>query len=285
MFFTESAAYKYILIFLSCYLLSWGLTPIIRKWAIAFGAVDVPGERRMHAQPTPRCGGVAIFLAVHCCALFVFVPQNPFGWDGQANLLDYHWWLLFLGSSSLLLLIGLYDDLRGLRAGWKLFGQIVTAAIMYFGGVRFGGVFGVPLSPVLDVLATILWHVAIINAFNLIDGHDGVATGLGAIAALGIGGTFVYRNLPLEALLLCGFIGACLGFLRYNYPPASIFLGDSGSMFLGFFLASITLSTSSKGTGLAALWVPLFALGIPIFDTALAIVRRSGRTLLEAMEG
>ncbi len=285
MILIESAAYKYIFIFLIGYVFSWALTPLIRKWALSLGVVDMPGERRPHLQPTPRCGGVAVFIAFHLSCYVAFVTVGPLGLTSEGSLLDFQWWLLLLSSSFVLLLIGLYDDFKELGAVIKLLGQIVAAAIMFFFGVRFGGVFGFELSPFFDFLTTIIWHVAIINAFNLIDGHDGVATGLAAIAALGIGGTFIYRNLPLEALLLCGFIGACLGFLRHNYPPASIFLGDSGSMFLGFTLASITLSTSSKGTGLAALWVPLFALGVPIFDTMLAIVRRSGRVLLDAIEG
>lgn len=128
-------------------------------------------------------------------------------------------------------------------------------------------------------MATVFWFLAFINAFNLIDGIDGLATGLAVIAAAGIGGSFLFRHVPGDALVLFGFMGACLAFLRYNFQPASIFLGDSGSMFLGFTLAAIATGTGAKGTALTAIGVPLLAVGVPLLDTLLAVWRRAARRL------
>jgi len=259
------------------YLVSYWLTPIVIQLSGKAGFMDEPGERRIHETPVPRAGGIAVFCGFHAaCAVVFFLP-----WNLSSGVIDTSWWYTYLLVSGLLLIVGLIDDLRELRPLIKLAGQIAAATLMFLAEVRVGGLFGFSFSPVLDYVATLFWFLFIINAFNLIDGFDGVCAGLAAIASLGICGSFMFRFMPLEALIMWGLIGACIGFLRYNFNPAQIFLGDSGSMFLGLTLASVTLSTASKGTGLAAIWVPLLALGIPMFDTFLAVWRRGARRVYD----
>ncbi|MFH1969629.1 MAG: hypothetical protein ABIJ53_04845 [Verrucomicrobiota bacterium] len=272
--------FKYPAIFLAGFLVTYLLTPLVRRTAIQLGMVDLPDERRIHSAPTPRGGGVAVFLGFHAACAVIFL----FNWAPFSGTLDLRWWLRFLPVSALLLLVGLVDDARGMRALTKLGGQIIAALLLYLSGVRFGSAFGMGIPLALDVLATVIWVLAITNAFNLIDGLDGLATGLAILGSLGLAGSLLLQHLPGDVLICLGLIGACLAFLRYNFHPASVFLGDSGSMFLGFTLATVALSTASKGTALASIGVPLLAMGVPIFDVMLAIWRRSVRRLFGTPE-
>jgi UDP-N-acetylmuramyl pentapeptide phosphotransferase/UDP-N-acetylglucosamine-1-phosphate transferase len=250
--------------------------PPVAATAKILGAIDEPGPRRIHKSPIPRGGGVAVFIGFYVAAtsVFYFLP------DVRETLIDREWWGVFSSGALLIVLVGVIDDLTDLRARYKLIGQIAASLVLFAGGIRFTGVLGLHFPLWLDGIATIAWFVLIINALNLVDGYDGLAAGLASIAALGIGGSFIYRHLPAEALIVCALIGSCVGFLRYNRYPASIFLGDSGSMFLGFTLAAVTISTASRGTGLAAIWLPILALGVPVFDTSLAVWRRLTRKIL-----
>lgn len=275
----EVAIAKYFVIFCLAYLSAWMMVPVVKRLAELVGAVDIPDERRVHAAPTPRCGGLAVFTGVHVAAIAIFILFPEL----DRSLISWDWWRHFFTVSLLIVIVGLIDDIFQIGAVYKLSGQIVAAVLMFFYGIQFQGFLGIHFSPAFNLLATICWFVFLINAFNLIDGYDGLASGIAAIAALGLGGTLVYRHLPLEALLMVGLVAACLGFLRYNVYPASIFLGDSGSMFLGFTLASVALGTVSKGTSLAAIWIPILALGVPVFDTLLAIWRRSARKVLKLL--
>ena len=267
--------FKYPVIFCVGFIITFVLTPVVRRVAVKLGIVDLPDDRRIHEKPTPRCGGIAVFLGFHAaCAVIFLIPWMPF--HGYLNI---HWWWRFLLVSSLLLAVGLVDDVKGIKPVAKLSGQLVAAVLLFVFDMRFGKILGFDIPLPLDLAATILWVLAITNAFNLIDGIDGLAAGLALIGALGIAGGLLFRYLPGDVLVCLGFMGACLAFLRYNFHPSSIFLGDSGSMFLGFTLAAIALSTGSKGTAMASIGVPLLAVGIPIFDTMLAIWRRSVRGL------
>ncbi|HKL22516.1 MAG TPA: MraY family glycosyltransferase, partial [Tichowtungia sp.] len=178
-------------------------------------------------------------------------------------------------------LLGLADDRVGMRPWVKLLGQVALGVAAYLLNIRIQNVLGLNLPEMIDFLGTVLWFVAIMNAFNLIDGIDGLAAGIALIAAVGIGISLFFRRLPGDVLLFAGFAGACLGFLRYNYFPAAVFLGDTGSLFIGFTLAAMTISTSSKGPGIAAIGMPLLAIGVPLFDSALAVWRRSVRRMLQ----
>ncbi len=175
-------------------------------------------------------------------------------------------------------MVGVIDDIRGMKPLIKLGGQMAAALVMWFSGTRFGQLLGHDLPLPVDCLLVVLWLVAIINAFNLIDGLDGLASGLAIISAVGLCGILLMQKVPGDVLLLLGFIGACLGFLRYNFHPASIFLGDTGSMFIGFTLGVVSLQTFTKNTFLISLTIPIMVLGVPIYDALLAIWRRSVRS-------
>jgi UDP-N-acetylmuramyl pentapeptide phosphotransferase/UDP-N-acetylglucosamine-1-phosphate transferase len=167
----------------------------------------------------------------------------------------------------------------GLRPWVKLGGQIAVAAGAWALEIRVGSMFGTDLPAWADLLITVFWFVALMNAFNLIDGMDGVAAGLGSIASAALIGSFLLRGQPSDCLVTLGLLGACLGFLHYNFHPARVFLGDTGSMFIGFALAAISLSTYTKGTAFTALAVPALVVGVPLFDTFLAVWRRTARKI------
>jgi len=178
-------------------------------------------------------------------------------------------------------LLGMIDDRISLKPMVKLLGQITIAVAAYCMHIRFQNVLGISLPDAVDFGLTLLWFLVWMNAFNLIDGIDGLATGIGLIAALGIGVSLVFRKSPGDVLLFLALAGACLGFLRYNFYPAQVFLGDTGSLFIGFTLAALSISTSSKGPAVAVIGMPLLAIGVPLFDTILAVWRRSVRRLLD----
>ena len=265
---------KYIMVFLVGLIVTYLLTPVVRGMAIRFGVVDLPNARRPHKRPTARGGGLAVVLGVHAaCLLAVLFP-----WPHLAGALDFVWWRKFALASLVLTVVGVVDDIRGMKPWIKLGGQVTAALIMFFSGTRFGLFLGHSIPVQLDCVLVVIWLVAIINAFNLIDGLDGLASGLAIISAVGLCGIMVMQKVPGEILLLLGFIGSCLGFLRYNFNPASIFLGDTGSMFIGFTLGVISLQTFNKNTFVISMAIPVMVLGIPIYDALLAIWRRSVRS-------
>ena len=264
---------KYIAVFLTGLVVTYLFTPLVRAAARRFGVVDVPNERRPHKNPTARGGGLAVIIGVQAACLMALV----FPWPKLAGGLDLLWWQHFSLASLVLLAVGLVDDIRGLKPYVKLCGQAVAAGLMCLWGARFGTILGFELPWFLDCALVIFWLVAVINAFNLIDGLDGLASGLAIISAIGLCGIFLLGNMPGNVLVLLGLIGACLGFLRYNFHPATIFLGDTGSMFLGFILGVISLQTFTKNTLFLSLMIPMLVLGVPIYDALLAIWRRSVR--------
>ena len=267
---------KYIAVFLTGFAVTYLLTPVVRSLAIRFGAVDLPNERRPHKRPTARGGGLAVFLGFHAaCLMAVAVP-----WAKFAGGLDFAWWQRFALPSLVLLVVGLIDDIRGMRPLLKLGGQALAAFLVFLGGARFGTLFGHQLPVLLDLVMVVVWLLAVINAFNLIDGLDGLASGLAIISALGLCGIIALEHLPANVLVLLGLIGACLAFLRYNLHPASIFLGDTGSMFIGLTLGAVSLQTFTKSTFILAMTIPMLVLGVPIYDALLAIWRRSARMYL-----
>lgn len=270
------AILKYPAIFLAGLLVTWLLTPIWRHFAPRWGFLDRPGGRKIHHRPIPTGGGLALFIGFQAaCAVLMLVPWRPF--VGQISI---QWWFRFLPLSCAVVLLGLCDDRWDLRPWIKLAVQIAISAAAYALGFRLQNLFGFVLPGWVDLIATLFGFTALMNAFNLIDGMDGLATGIAAIAAGGIALSLVFRGAPGDVLLFLGFIGACLGFLRYNFYPASVFLGDTGSHFLGFTLAALTISTNSKASFLAGLGVPMLAVGVPLFDVILAVWRRSVRRLL-----
>ena len=272
---------KYILVFLVGLVVTYLLTPVVRGLAIRHGVVDLPDARRPHKRPTARGGGVAVVLGVHAACLIAIV----FPWPKMAGGLDLIWWEKFALSSAVLVVVGVIDDIRGMKPLIKLGGQMLAAVLIWLSGTRFGQLLGHDLSSWVDCALTVVWLVAIINAFNLIDGLDGLASGLAIISAVGLCGILLMQQVPGQVLLLIGFIGACLGFLRYNFHPASVFLGDTGSMFIGFTLGVVSLQTFNKNTFLISLTIPIMVLGVPIYDALLAIWRRSVRSWVSGSSG
>jgi UDP-GlcNAc:undecaprenyl-phosphate/decaprenyl-phosphate GlcNAc-1-phosphate transferase len=272
---------KYILVFLTGLLVTYLLTPVVRSVAIQHGVVDRPSARRPHKRVTARGGGLAVVIGVQAaCIVAVAFP-----WPKMAGGLDFAWWQRYAIASLILLVVGVIDDVRGMKPLVKLGGQVLAALFMALGGTKFGQLLGHDLPPWVDCALVVIWLVAIINAFNLIDGLDGLVSGLAIISAAGLSGILLMQKVPGDVLILLGFIGACLGFLRYNFHPASIFLGDTGSMFIGFTLGVVSLETFNKNSFLISLTIPVMVLGVPIFDALLAIWRRSVRSWVGGKNG
>lgn len=269
---------KYPVAFLTALLVALVLTPVWRRWAPAFGLVDLPNARRIHRDAIPSAGGIVVWVAFHAgCAAIFLLPWKPFA--GQITM---QWWVRFAVASLSVILLGVLDDRFTLRPLAKLVGQILAGLLAYGLGMRMGCAFGLHLPWVLDAAGTVAWFLVFMNAFNLIDGMDGLATGLALVATLGVGSSLLFRQQPGDVMIMLALAGAGVGFLRYNFHPASVFLGDTGSLFLGYALAALALGTSSKGTTIASIGVPVLAAGIPVLDTGLAVWRRSVRVLFRS---
>jgi UDP-GlcNAc:undecaprenyl-phosphate GlcNAc-1-phosphate transferase len=263
----------FLLTFLIALVITILLTPMVRSFAPEIGAIDKPSERKVHFSNVPRSGGIAIYFGFLAALLFGLLLGGSSG-----SMVNPRFILGIVMGGSLVLLVGLLDDIFSLPAPVKLLGQILAALTAIYFGVAitfvsnpFNGLF--PLG-YLAIPLTLLWLVGMTNAMNLIDGLDGLAVGVTAISA----GTLFLVALRTHqlgaALLMLALAGVALGFLRYNSFPASIFLGDSGSYFLGFVLAAASIVGVFKTTLVVALLVPLLILGVPIFDTIFAILRR-----------
>jgi UDP-GlcNAc:undecaprenyl-phosphate/decaprenyl-phosphate GlcNAc-1-phosphate transferase len=253
---------------------SLGLTYAVRSAARRAGLYDPCGDRKLHTTPVPRVGGVAIFLSV---ALALGVLS---AWRGVESLrVDGGKLAIVLAGAAAIHLLGLVDDLRNIRARWKFVAQVGIALAVALAGVQVERL-SLPLvgviefSPVMGTLFTVAWLVAITNAFNLIDGLDGLASGAALFALTTMFVVATINGITGAATVTLLLAGATLGFLFYNFHPATIFLGDSGSLFLGFMLAGIGLLSSQKAPTVVAVAIPVVALGLPVLDTALAIVRR-----------
>ncbi len=245
------------------------LTPMVRRASARRGLFDLPGGRKAHALPVPRTGGVAIALAyAGAIALLLVSPL------AAAGRVDIPVVLQLLPAAALVFGVGLADDLYGVGPKLKLLVQIAAALLAYSNGVAVDGIAGYPLPEWMSVVLTVAWLVGCSNAFNLIDGMDGLATGVGAFATFTIlTAALLHENVTL-ALATAPLVGALLAFLRYNFNPASIFLGDSGSLTLGFVLGCFGAIWSQKSATVLGMAAPLMALSIPLLDTGVAIVRR-----------
>ena len=266
--------------FITALAVAFASTPAVKMLAIRIKAVDVPKDnRRMHKTPIPRMGGLAIFAGFLISAL-LFIPL---GKEFRAILL----------GALLLVVLGIIDDVVALKAQVKFVGQIVAALIPVLAGVNIHG-FANPftvdhyttLGP-LSVPISVLWIVGITNAVNFIDGLDGLACGVSAIATVTMFIIAVLFGETYVAFAMAALAGACLGFLPYNMNPAKIFMGDTGSMFLGYILATTSIQGLFKFYAMISFAVPFIILGLPIFDTGFAIVRRlmKGQSPLQADRG
>jgi UDP-GlcNAc:undecaprenyl-phosphate GlcNAc-1-phosphate transferase len=270
---------KYLILFLLASIVSFLITPVVRSVAKKLGAFDLPGERKVHDKPIPRLGGFSIFVTFNLILIitsqvdFFFFPPN------FLKGINFPWLLI---ASIIILGAGATDDLRRIPVGVKFFFQILAGVIIAltcskievislpFGSIQLG-IWSIPV--------TVLWVVAITNAINLLDGLDGLAAGTSFIVCLAmLGISLLNQNIgiALTSIILAGSI---LGFLRYNFHPATIFLGDSGSYFLGFVLSVLPLLGGLKGTTTFAILIPILALGLPIMDTGLSMLRRLLKSL------
>ncbi|MBR2345783.1 MAG: hypothetical protein IKA71_08385 [Lentisphaeria bacterium] len=261
-------ALNYAVYPLIAFALSLFFTAVCIRILPKLGFIDAPGGRHIHARIVPRGGGIAIVLSV-------LVTMVAYAAAGRNELAVT---LLKSGTlpGALIVMTGIIDDRIGLKSYVKLIAQIIAAVLIWYGLDRELTVFGWVLPWYISLAVTVLWVVGVINAFNMIDGLDGLAAGLATISGICLSVWFISRQSQM-ALFMLIFVGACAGFLRYNFSPAKIFLGDTGSMFLGLFLAVSGAGTLDYTVTATTLLLPPLMIGVPIFDMMLAVWRRSIR--------
>jgi UDP-GlcNAc:undecaprenyl-phosphate GlcNAc-1-phosphate transferase len=277
----------YLVIFGSSILISFLLTWFVRNLAMGRGWVAPPLQQRdLHAIPLPRLGGIAIFLAFLMSVTVTFLANLYFPSLGLGS--PIRTLLTLLVPATIVFLLGAYDDIFTVGPYVKFTVEGVAATMLFFGGLRildlplffgprhFGWTIGLPL--------TILWVIGITNAFNLIDGLDGLAAGSALFSTLVVFCVAVFSNSRLVSLLSIALAGAILGFLKFNFNPATIFLGDCGSLFIGFMLSALALQGAQKSPTIVAVAIPVVSFGLPILETVLSVLRRliSGRPLFTA---
>ncbi len=261
----------YVIVSILSGYLCYVFVPLVKNYCIEHNLFDMPGPRKIHKTPIPRLGGAAIFAAYFLGLTPAFLLLPDLWWANIKPLIG-----IFLGG-CIIFAIGVVDDVRGLKPLPKLGWQIVACLVLIAFGVRLEvinspfyrlvdfGLWGIPL--------TLLWLVAIINTINLIDGLDGLAAGVSGIIATSFLVLSLIMGLPLPSLLAAGVIGIALAFLKYNYFPASIFMGDSGSLFLGYIFAVISLFWP-KSFATVVMFIPILALGVPIIEVSTTFMRR-----------
>ncbi|WP_062551968.1 glycosyltransferase family 4 protein [Peptoniphilus phoceensis] len=273
--------YKYLVPFLAAFVITFLQMPFTIKFAKKKGFLDVPKDnRRVHKKPIPVGGGIAMVISVSILMLF-FLPINK-------GL------IMTLIASLIIAISGLYDDKKGLSPKLKFIFQILAAVILIIAGMKiefvtnpFDSNDALLILNMLSIPVTIFWVCGITNTINLIDGLDGLASGVSMICAISM--FFITYNMGrYDVSLVCALVaGACLGFLPFNFNPAKIFMGDTGALYLGFMLSYISISGFLKQAAILMIFVPVLILGVPVFDTAFAMVRRklSGKSMVEADKG
>jgi len=264
----------YIIAFISAFLISLFTTPLSKIIAFKVGAVDLPKARGMHNKPMPRMGGIAIFLGF-IITVFLLTPMvKAFEWKQISGLLV---------GSFIIFLLGFFDDIYNLNAKLKLFVQIIAALVVIYSDIRIEFVTwpfvesNTLFLEKISIPITLFWIVGITNAVNLIDGLDGLAAGISSIAAICLMILSILSPNPIgpvAAVMTAALAGSCIGFLPYNFNPAKIFMGDTGSTFLGFILAVTSVQGFIKGYTAVTITISVLILALPIFDTTFAIFRR-----------
>jgi len=268
----------YIITYFGSLVLSLLLTPAVIAMAVRYGLYDRTGPRKMHSGRVARIGGIAIFAAMICVMAMVYLlPGNISEKFHQLGIKI----LAILIGAGLVFVIGLIDDIKSVKSWVKFLVQIAAAVFVCSFGIRIKvinvpelfnidfGIFSWPF--------TILWIVGVTNAVNFIDGLDGLAAGISAIACGTIAALSIYFGQPVLCVMMLALAGALSGFLFFNFNPAKIFMGDCGSLFLGFTIASATVMCTAKSQAMVGFALPLLALGIPIFDTLFIMLDRFGR--------
>jgi len=273
-----------IIAFLIALLVSFAATPLMIRLAKHMGAIDVPKDgRRVHKVPTPRLGGLAIFLGFLAGLLYMYeIDSRMVG---------------VLTGAAIIVTLGFFDDIKPLPAKFKFLVQIIAAVIVIRSGVRIDHVsnplhFMFPDNEYIifgnwSYPLTLLWIVGVTNAINLVDGLDGLAAGISIISAVTLFVAAQTTGQPFAAFLASILAASTLGFLPYNFNPAKIFMGDTGALFLGYMLSVISVMGVLKGAAALSILVPIFAIGLPIYDTLFAMIRRAsnGKSMMEADKG
>jgi len=272
-----------VVAFLAALSISLLVTPVIIRLATRLKILDVPGGLKNHPSPVPAVGGVAIYLSIVFTSV-IAVLFNERIWISFS--VNSHFWLSVGIAATLVLLVGLYDDIKHASIWMRFALQAAAALITIYGGGIVIGAVGVPFEGLkstgwLAVPLTVVWIVGVTNAFNLIDGLDGLAGGIGFISTAAV---FVIALMTsgnfMVILVSAALCGAILGFLRYNSSPARIFLGDCGSMLLGYSLSVLAILGRAKKTTVLAVLVPLLIVGVPVLDTLSSMVRRLSQKLV-----
>ncbi|SEU09396.1 UDP-GlcNAc:undecaprenyl-phosphate GlcNAc-1-phosphate transferase [Salinibacillus kushneri] len=255
---------EYIALILLSLVFSLILTPLVKKLAIKINAVDQPNERKVHKRVMPRMGGLAIYVSF-LLGVLILSPEG------------IHIWPVMIGATFIVIL-GLLDDLYQLSAGIKFGGHLIAAFTVVLSGIQIDFI-TIPFGPRIEfglwsIPISVLWIVAITNAINLIDGLDGLASGVSAIALITISGMALSMGSIFVAFLGLLLLGSTLGFLFYNFNPAKIFLGDTGSYFLGYMISVLSILGLFKNLTFFSIIVPIIILGVPLVDTTFAIIRR-----------
>lgn len=267
--------------FFVAFIVTYLMVPVSKKIAVLIGAIDYPSNRRLNTDPVPRCGGIALYCGLVAACLSVLIAERFFGWDivDLYVLKDVNYILLFVGI-TIMFSVGLVDDIIQMSALPKLLGQIVAAVVVAVAGVTIGTVRSVTDGDYVDLgwlnyPLTVLYLVVFVNITNLIDGLDGLATGIIAIVSSSLLYLVINRGSATLALACIALIAVCLAFLRYNFFPASIFMGDSGSLLLGLLVGIVSITGVVRTQSFVVMLVPLVIAGIPLLDTVSAIIRRS----------
>ena len=251
----------YLLMAASALIIAVGGTPLVRYVALQMGILDQPAARKIHSSPVPLMGGVAIYIA--------FIASLAF-WGERSYVNEIVG--IFVGA-TLVSIVGALDDSRGLGSYFKLAVQVVAAGILIISGVHVR-----LFSGIMDIILTLFWVVGITNAFNLLDNMDGLSSGIATIAAAFFTLLAAMSDQYLVGTLAAALCGACVGFLVYNWNPARVFMGDTGSLFLGFLLAAVGIKLRFPMNSASITWlIPALILALPIFDTTLVFVSRLRR--------
>lgn len=249
---------KFIPVILASGLISFLVTPLMVRLARRINFVDAPASRKLHATPMPMLGGVAIYAGMATAVLFSGTPT-------VAELIGV------LGGATVVTAFGVWDDRFGMSPAIKLIGQIAAASLLIIVGIQIH----LFRNDILDIVLTVLWVVGISNAVNFLDNMDGLAAGLAGVASAFFFILAITEGLGLVASLAAATLGACVAFLYYNFSPATLFMGDAGSMLLGFVLAVLGIKLNFSSIPTTVTWmIPILVLGLPIFDTTLVVISR-----------
>ncbi|CAK7051543.1 MAG: putative undecaprenyl-phosphate N-acetylglucosaminyl 1-phosphate transferase [Paraeggerthella hongkongensis] len=272
--------YQAAIVFCVAFAVTCCMVPVSKWIAVKIGAIDYPGNRRVNVDSVPRCGGIALYTGLLAACFSIYLGVRFFDWNMHDLYVlgDINYIVLFLGVTAMFT-VGLVDDITQLSPGTKLLGQVLAAAVVVLSGVGIGAVRAVVVGDYfsfgwLDYPLTVLYLVVFVNITNLIDGLDGLASGLVAIASSSLLYLVWMRGSFTLVLVCIALIAVCLAFLRFNFFPASVFMGDSGSHLLGLSVGIVSVAGVVRTQSFVVMLIPLIIAGVPVLDTLSAIIRR-----------